>query len=234
MPESSRRNRSRRSRHSPNRVRGSSDQGQDSGGSRPRVRPRTWKKIRRWSLYGAAFLVAVLVIGSFVAQGFTGSGHGGGGNNSDSGTGAAVGEQIVLLGRTHIPEGDPYDRYNSTPPTSGPHWGVGWASCGIYNDEDEVPDERIIHNLEHGQVIISYNLTDEAEIKRLEDIAKDLSGRRNWMIMRPYSEIAPGEVAVTSWGWLDRFDGVQEDRIREFYDAHRNNGAESISCLRGG
>ena len=230
MPESSRRDRSKRSRHSPNRVRGSSGQGQDSGASIPRIRPRTWKRIRRWGFYGAAFTVAVLVIGSFVAQGFIGTGGGGG----TSGTGAAVGEQIALLGSTHIPEGDPYDGYNSSPPTSGRHWGTGWARCGIYNNEDDVPDERIIHNLEHGQVIISYNLSDDAEIKRLENIAEDLPDRRRWMIMRPYSGITPGEVAITSWGWLDRFDGVQEDRIREFYDAHVNNGLERISCLQGG
>ena len=144
-----------------------------------------------------------------------------------SGSGAAVGEQIALLAGTHIPEGDPYDRYNSSPPTSGPHWATGWARCGIYDDEDQAPDERVVHNMEHGQVIISYNLTDDAEIERLKDIARDLPSRRNWMIMRSYSGITEGEVAITSWGWLDRFDGVQEDRIREFYDAHVNNGPES-------
>lgn len=235
MPESSRRNRSRRSRHSPNRVRGSSDTGQDSGGSRPRIRPRTWKKIRRWSVYGAALTVAVLVIGSFIIGPLAGSGgHGGGGGGGTSGTGAAVGEQIALLAAIHIPEGDSYDRYNSSPPTSGRHWGTGWARCGIYDNEDDVPDERIVHNMEHGQVIISYNLTDETEIERLENIAKDLPSRRRQMIMRPYTGITPGEVAITSWGWLDRFDGVQEDRIREFYDAHVNNGLESVSCLQGG
>ncbi len=230
MPESSRRDRSKRSRHSPNRVRGSSGQGQDSGASIPRIRPRTWKRIRRWGFYGAAFTVAVLVIGSFVAQGFIGTGGGGG----TSGTGAAVGEQIALLPAIHIPQGDPFDRYNSSPPTSGSHWATGWARCGIYDNEDDVLDERIVHNMEHGQVIISYNLTDEVEIERLINIAKDLPSRRSWLIMRPYSGITPGEVAITSWGWLDRFDGVQEDRIREFYDAHVNNGLESVSCLQGG
>ena len=32
-----------------------------------------------------------------------------------SGTGAAGGEQIALLGSTHIPEGDPYDRLQLQP-----------------------------------------------------------------------------------------------------------------------
>jgi len=150
------------------------------------------------------------------------------------GSGAVVGEQITLQEGTHIPEGDPYGGYNSIPPTSGPHWATGWASCGIYDDGHEVPDQRIVHNMEHGQVIISHNLTDDAEIERLKDISRNLPSRRDWMIMRPYSEITEGEVAVTSWGWLDRFDGVQEERIREFYDAHRDNGPESLSCPQEG
>jgi len=87
----------------------------------------------------------------------------------EAGTGAAVGEQIALLANIHIPEGDSFDRYNSSPPTSGSHWATGWARCGIYDDEGEVPDERIVHNMEHGQVIISYNLTDDAEVERLKD-----------------------------------------------------------------
>ena len=149
-----------------------------------------------------------------------------------------VGQRIALLDSFHINRGGAYLQYNSVPPTSGPHWGAthdnprdtGWARCGIY--DEELPDEQILHNLEHGQAIISHNLTDQAEIDRLEDIARDLPDRRNWLIVRPYSKINEGEVAVTSWGWLDRFQGVDEDRIRAFYDAHVNKAPESVSCLR--
>ena len=87
--------------------------------------------------------------------------------------------------------------------------------------------------MEHGQVVISYNLANEAEIEQLKEIAGGLSGRRSWMIMRPYSKIAAGEIVVTAWGWLDRFNirDLDGDRIEEFYDAHRNNsGVESIPC----
>ena len=150
-----------------------------------------------------------------------------------------MGQRIAVLRGIHINRGETSTRYNSVPPTSGPHWGATndnpqdrpWARCGIY-DED-LPDEQVLHNMEHGQVIISYNLTDEAEIERLKDIARDLPGRRNWIIMRSYSQIAEGEVAITSWGWLDKFVGVDEERIRAFYDAHVNKAPapESVSCL---
>ena len=145
-----------------------------------------------------------------------------------------MGVAVPLLPSTHLPVGGAYTQYNSVPPTSGPHWGSNWASCGIFDDESEVPDERITHNMEHGQVIISHNLKDQAELERLKQIAEDLASAQDWLIVRPYSQLQPGEVAVTAWGWIDRFEGVDESGIRDFYAAHLNNGPESISCLTGG
>ena len=40
--------------------------------------------------------------------------------------------------------------YSTTPPTSGRHWN-GWAACGFYGPDQSLPDERIIHNMEHRQ-----------------------------------------------------------------------------------
>ena len=224
MPENKRRSKDRRSRHAPGRDRSSS-------GPIPGIKSRTIRNWRRTALYAGFLTIAILVIGSFVLSSFVGSSGGGGG--SSGGTGDAIGEQVILLPAIHIPEGASFTRYNSVPPTSGSHWVTGWARCGIYDDADEVPDERIVHNMEHGQVIISYNLTDEAEIDRLKDIAKDLPSRRSWMIMRPYSQIPAGNVAITSWGWIQSFDGVDEAGIRDFYGAHFNQGLESRSCIAG-
>ena len=54
--------------------------------------------------------------------------------------------------------------YSVYPPDSGDHWGR-WAQCGIYGEE--VNDEYIVHNLEHGQVVISYKLPDPQDVDRL-------------------------------------------------------------------
>ena len=132
----------------------------------------------------------------------------------------------------HIRPGRTFEgEYNSTPPTSGPHWDSGWAGCGFF--VEEMPDEQVVHNMEHGQVIISYNLSDEDEIEQLREIARSLLGRRSWMIIRPYSKIGEGRIALTSWGWKDEFSisELTEERVRSFYFAHRNNsGVESIPC----
>ena len=238
MPESSRRNRAKRSRHSPNRRRRAAERRQFAQVDvpRPKIRPRTWKKIRRWGLYVVLVTAALAIIAGILVADIGNSIFGGGGVG-DTGTGERVGERIapmpvIYRPSNHIAPGSTFEgEYNSTPPTSGPHWDTGWAGCGFF--EEESPDEQVVHNMEHGQVIISYNLSDGAEIERLEEIARGLPGRRSWMIMRPYSKIDTGQIALTAWGWKDEFSisELTEERVRSFYDAHRNNsGVESIPC----
>jgi hypothetical protein len=144
-----------------------------------------------------------------------------------------LGIRVPIMSAIHIPEGQHFTGYNSSPPTSGPHW-PRWAQCGIYDSESQAPDSRVVHNLEHGQVIVSHNLKSEAEIGRLREVVLGLPGSALWVIMRPYSPLAEGEVALTSWGWLDRFQGVDQARVRAFYDIHVNRAPESIPCTPAG
>lgn len=59
------------------------------------------------------------------------------------------------LGREHID--DIADiAYNSNPPTSGKHFPI-WAKKGIY--DRMISDGYMIHSLEHGYVVISYDCT---------------------------------------------------------------------------
>ena len=61
--------------------------------------------------------------------------------------------------------------YNSVPPTSGDHWSTP-VRCGFYNQP--VPDELIVHNMEHSNVIVSYNLPDPSDLDALVAIYADL------------------------------------------------------------
>lgn len=63
------------------------------------------------------------------------------------------GQEVVDLGRKHVSDGTEVE-YNSNPPTSGPHY-TEWTRAGIY--DKLVSDGHLIHSLEHGYVIISYN-----------------------------------------------------------------------------
>lgn len=56
-------------------------------------------------------------------------------------------------GRDHIPITEEFE-YNSNPPTSGKH-NADWTRAGVY--ESPKGDPYLVHSLEHGYVIISYN-----------------------------------------------------------------------------
>ena len=65
-----------------------------------------------------------------------------------------LGEDFPIASAQHIAEGETATDWNSDPPTSGQHYGQ-WAPAGFY--DDAIPDGYLVHNMEHGYVIIYYN-----------------------------------------------------------------------------
>lgn len=63
------------------------------------------------------------------------------------------GQKMADLGRNHVMPGTQVS-YNSNPPTSGKHY-ADWVKAGIYKQSKE--DGNLVHSLEHGYVVISYN-----------------------------------------------------------------------------
>ena len=148
-----------------------------------------------------------------------------------------IGTAVPIMGRGHIRTGQRFTDYNSSPPSSGPHWPEP-AKCGIY--KIELADEQVIHNLEHGNVVISYNLPDAEDVQKLEQLIEELldtdigSARqvRDWVVVRPYEKIDPGTVAITAWGVLDIMRGVDEAGIRTFLQVYPGNrhSPERLPC----
>ena len=68
------------------------------------------------------------------------------------------GQKIEDLGRDHLTDLSEIS-YNSNPPTSGAHFPV-WAKKGLY--DRVLSDGHLIHSLEHGYIVISYNCDQEA------------------------------------------------------------------------
>jgi hypothetical protein len=62
-------------------------------------------------------------------------------------------EEFPSEGATHVPAGTKV-QYQTNPPTSGNHYPT-WSKWGIFKDAP--PDELLVHNLEHGGVIIFYD-----------------------------------------------------------------------------
>ena len=124
--------------------------------------------------------------------------------------------------------------YDTVPPTSGPHWNA-WSDCGFYNYP--LPDELLVHNLEHGNIIVSYNLTTEAEIAALRQAVDAIPLAAEYAIIRRYLDIPEGMVALTTWGVLDRMVGVDAERIAAFFAAYPGNTgpefANGLPCTTG-
>ena len=136
----------------------------------------------------------------------------------------APGERIPIQGADHIARGQAHAAYNSDPPTSGPHY-VDTLDAGFY-DTPQL-DEMLVHNLEHGHIVISYDcsrLVDcETTKQQLRDIFNDYDGWKVTIVPRQNRNAA---IALTAWGWLDKMDSFNEDRIRKFIDAWRDKGPE--------
>ncbi len=223
MPES------RRRRRHGHRVPGDRRAGTSLASARPRARKKNWLYIV------ASGLIAVLVIGGFIV-GSAGIGSGRlVSNQSGSATQYVDGigvQHDTLPTQNHVGD-DQAVEYNTIPPTSGDHW-RRWSNCGFF--EEELADERIVHNLEHSNIVVSYNLSTPQEIEELRDVMKDIGLANVTGVTRAYSKIEPGTVALSAWGVSDTMQGIDKDRIEAFFDAYAGTlGPEgNITCLNSG
>ncbi|GIT44234.1 MAG: hypothetical protein Ct9H300mP11_21700 [Chloroflexota bacterium] len=130
----------------------------------------------------------------------------------------------------HVTEAGPvdYTDLGHWPPTSGHHW-PRWAKCGFY--ENELPDELVVHNMEHGNIVISYNLVDQNEIDSLKKSFSDIPTSALWGVARFYSRIPEGQISLSTWGVTDSFTDIDTNRIRRFFEAYQGVlGPEKIPC----
>jgi hypothetical protein len=109
--------------------------------------------------------------------------------------------------------------YNSNPPTSGPHSANPMPLKVLDNP---APKESLIHNMEHGGVIIWYNTDNQDVIKQLASLANDNLNRRRLIVMTQYTDMEPDTVAVTAWTRLDKFKSAEftKKRVQDFIDEH--------------
>jgi hypothetical protein len=142
--------------------------------------------------------------------------------------GSVIGEPVpVLQDITHVPEGQGVD-YSDAPPTSGQHWPTP-APCGFYSEG--LPDERVVHNLEHGNIVVSYNFTNPAQVTALRQVLDGVSQFDDWGVARSYDKIPDGQVALAAWGLLHRMEGVSPGEIGLFFEAFAGTvGPERFEC----
>ena len=126
------------------------------------------------------------------------------------------GEFFASQGNAHVALGSQSFDYNSNPPTSGPHTPdlVAWGSYDF-----EVPDERLIHNMEDGGVILWYRMgTPEENEARIRELEEASQGYRR-VVIAPRRNMDT-QYALTAWTRLDAFDTFDAARIDEFLNAY--------------
>ncbi len=126
-------------------------------------------------------------------------------------------------GGTHIASGETHPPYNSNPPTSGWHW-ANPQDWGIYTTAQV--EEQLVHNLEHGGIVIQYRDLPAADVQRLTALVQH---DRIHMILAPYPDLPAGpNVALTAWTHLQLCNGVNEAAITRFITTFRDKGPETV------
>jgi hypothetical protein len=101
--------------------------------------------------------------------------------------------------------------YDLRPPAGGIHNPV-WYTCGFY--DEVVPDEHVVHDLEHGAVWLAYDPDlPDADRNAIQDLART----NDKVLAAPYPDLADGEAVVaTAWARQLRLDAVDDPRLAEF------------------
>ncbi|MEX0709714.1 MAG: DUF3105 domain-containing protein [Chloroflexota bacterium] len=143
----------------------------------------------------------------------------GGGGQSDR-----VGTPQIDNGGAHIAEGTAGGPYSSVPATSGQHWNSATAPgpWGVYSTAQ--PQERLLHNMEHGGIVIWYQpggLDADGLTALTSYVQAQVSTERFKVILAPWAGADFNHpIAVTSWGWLLYLDSADMDQVRAYIDDH--------------
>jgi len=116
------------------------------------------------------------------------------------------------LARNHV---DTPIQYPQTPPVGGNHNPV-WQNCQYY--DTPIPNERAVHDLEHGAVWITYAPeTSQAD----RGVLKALADTGDHIIVSQYAGL-PSPIVATAWGKQLQLPSVNDPRLEQFVQAFEN------------
>jgi hypothetical protein len=210
------------------------------------------KKLVGYGAGGALVLAVVIVAAVLLLSG----GEGGGGSDAQAAevfpsggsfpkqgvfdvkpAAQAAGCQLKTVkatSREHTTSLSKHVKYSTNPPTSGRHYEVP-AQDGIYGDPPQ--DEQLVHNMEHGRVIIWVKPSAPKDVRA--DIRALVEDDSYQMVLVPRKNM-PYEVAATAWDADPAPNGTGElmtctkvtdktyDALAAFRDDHRSQGPEPI------
>ena len=195
-------------------------------------------------LIAASGLLALGVVVAFLVFGT-------GGGDSKGGSGSGIAQTMRDAGytfntypglknnsnHTDVPTVDTKVKWNSNPPTSGPHYGQ-WAVWNFY--DSPVALTMSTHNLEHGGIVIHYGpKVPPAEVQKLREFYNE---DPNAMLVAPLPS-AGDKIILSAWnfdesrakekGYYGEGEQAKGTRVvkgafEAFRDAFRYKGRERI------
>lgn len=110
--------------------------------------------------------------------------------------------------------------YQDTPPVSGQH-APQPGPCGVH--AAPIPDETMVHNLEHGAIGLLYQPDlDVEQIRQLESIVGDYE---HSLFSMPYVGGMQSPLTIAAWGHTMELDEVDEEAIKLFIEEFRRAGS---------
>ncbi len=200
---------------------------------------------RRTLLYLMIFSAAGLVIlGAVIAFVALGS-NGGKSASSLISSKNCVERNYPGLPPRHLTNPDAKVKYNSFPPSSGPHYQQP-APWGIY--DQPIKETILVHNLEHGGIVIQYGNVGSDAVSKLQSFYKD---DPYGLVVAPYPKLGT-KFALTTWnepayksGTDSGFSSVDPGRgyvltctafdsgaFAKFRDKHRNKAGERYPSIK--
>jgi uncharacterized protein DUF3105 len=123
-------------------------------------------------------------------------------------------------GRKHFANPSQTFKYNSFPPTSGSHD----PTPAIWNAYDDPVDQRkLVHNLEHGGIVIQYG--KDAPAATVDKLREFYLSDSNGLILAPLPRLGD-KIALTAWTHLSTCTEFNEGAFSDFRDAYRAKGPE--------
>lgn len=129
-------------------------------------------------------------------------------------------------GQDHVEPGT-HATYKTDPPTSGPHY-QKWAAPGVY-EAGAVQPELLVHNLEHGNIVIYFDRSVLSKVEMDELIALPKKYAEQWdgvLLVGIKNKEKP--LILTAWRAMLPLKGYDKEKILGFLEIFRGRGPEKV------
>lgn len=132
-------------------------------------------------------------------------------------------EENLQEGQEHVPDGTPV-QYETSVPAGGNHWATP-SNADFFSDP--VPPETLVHNLEHGQIVIWYRAN--APEAMLDAIETYVNAEPIALLATPYDQVPAGaNFSMSAWGALQSCENFSAAVVDEFRGRFQGRGPENV------